>query len=48
VPNRCVTASRNWRPAPRFRTKGRFVVTLRAVDKSRASSRFASRSLVWR
>ena len=48
VPNRCVTASRNWRPAPRFRTKGRFVVTLRAVDKSRASSRFVSRSLVWR
>jgi hypothetical protein len=48
VPNRCVTASRSWRPAPRFRTKGRFVVTLRAVDKSRASSRFASRSLVWR
>jgi hypothetical protein len=48
VPNRCVTASRSWRPAPRFRTKGRFVVTLRAVDKSRASSRFATRSLVWR
>lgn len=48
VPDRCVTASRSWRPAPRFRTKGRFVVTLRAVDKSRASSRFASRSLVWR
>jgi hypothetical protein len=48
VPSRCVTASRNWRPAPRFRTKGRLVVTLRAVDKSRASSRFASRSLTWR
>jgi hypothetical protein len=45
VPNRCVTASRSWRPAPRFRTRGRFMVTLRAVDKSRASSRFATRSL---
>lgn len=48
VPNSCVTASRTWTPAPRFRTKGRYVVTLRAVDKSGASSRFASRSLVRR
>jgi hypothetical protein len=46
TPNRCVVATRSWAPAPRFRTKGRFVVTLRAVDKSRASSRFVSRSLV--
>ncbi len=46
TPNSCVTATRNWLPAPRFRTKGRYVVTLRAVDKSGASSRFASRSLV--
>ena len=46
VPNRCVTATRSWLPAPRFRTKGRFVVTLRAVDKSGASSRLVSRSLV--
>jgi hypothetical protein len=46
VPNACVTATRSWVPAPRFRTKGRFVVTLRAVDKSGASSGFASRSLV--
>jgi hypothetical protein len=44
----CVTASRTWRPAPRFRTRGSFVVTLRAVDKSGQSSRFASRSLRWR
>jgi hypothetical protein len=44
----CVTASRNWQPAPRFRTRGSFVVTLRAVDKSGQSSRFASRSLRWR
>ena len=48
TPNRCVVATRSWTPAPRFRTKGRFVVTLRAVDKSRASSRFVTRSLVKR
>jgi len=48
TPNRCVVATRSWIPAPRFRTKGRFVVTLRAIDKSRASSRFVSRSLVKR
>jgi hypothetical protein len=46
VPNSCTTATRSWVPAARFRTKGRFVVTLRAVDKSGASSSFASRSLV--
>lgn len=46
TPNRCVVATRSWVPAPRFRTRGRFTVTLRAVDKSRASSRFVSRSLV--
>jgi hypothetical protein len=48
TPNKCVVATRSWIPAPRFRTKGRFVVTLRAIDKSRASSGFASRSLVKR
>src|SRR4051812_23580474 len=46
TPNRCVVATRSWTPAPRFRTRGRFVVTLRAIDKSRASSRFVTRSLV--
>jgi hypothetical protein len=46
VPNSCTTATRSWVPASRFRTKGRLIVTLRAVDKSGASSRFASRSLV--
>jgi hypothetical protein len=46
TPNRCVVATRSWVPAPRFRTRGRFVVTLRAIDKSRASSKFVSRSLV--
>jgi hypothetical protein len=48
VPNSCTTATRSWVPASRFRTKGRLVVTLRAVDKSGASSRFVSRSLVRR
>jgi len=48
TPNRCVVATRSWKPAPRFRTKGRFVVTLRAIDKSRASSKFVARSLVKR
>jgi len=49
VPISCVTATRHWKPAPRFRIRGaRLVVTLRAIDKSNASSRFFSRSLVWR
>ena len=45
VPNSCTTATRNWKPAARFRIRGTFVVTLRAVDKSGASSRFINRSL---
>jgi hypothetical protein len=44
----CGTFSRSWIPAPRFRTKGRYVVTLRAVDTSGALSRIVSRSLVRR
>lgn len=44
----CGTYSRNWIPASRFRTKGRYVVTLRAVDTSNALSRIVSRSLVKR
>jgi hypothetical protein len=48
VPNSCTVATRSWTPAPRFRTKGRFVVTLTAYDKSGASSRATSRSLVRR
>jgi hypothetical protein len=44
----CATFSRSWIPAPRFRTKGRYVVTLRAVDTSNALSRIVSRSLVRR
>lgn len=46
VPHSCTVATRSWFPAPRFRTKGRFVVTLRAVDKSRASSRFVTHALI--
>jgi len=41
----CGTFARHWIPAPRFRTKGRYVVTLRAADKSGALSRLVSRSL---
>lgn len=44
----CATFARHWIPAARFRTKGRYVVTLRAEDKSRALSRLVSRSLVRR
>jgi hypothetical protein len=43
----CNTFSRSWIPAARFRTHGRFVVTLRAVDKSGALSRLVSRSIVF-
>lgn len=40
----CGTHARNWLLAPRFR-HGRYVSTLRAVDKSGASSRTVSRNL---
>jgi hypothetical protein len=45
TPLTCQTAVRHWVPAARFRTPGRLVVTLRAVDKSGASSRTVSRAL---
>jgi hypothetical protein len=48
VPLRCVVATRHWVPAPRFRKGGRVTFTLRAIDKSHATSRFVSRSLMWR
>ena len=44
----CGVFSRSWIPAPRFRTQGRHVVTLRAVDTSRRQSGTASRFLVRR
>ena len=44
----CGTYSRSWIPAARFRTAGRYVVTLRGVDTSNSISRIVSRSLVKR
>ena len=44
----CGTYARSWIPALRFRTAGRYVVTLRAVDTSNALSRIVNRSLVKR
>jgi|SRR5579862_3780709 len=44
----CGTFARHWTPALRFRTPGRYVVTLRAIDKSGALSRLVARSLVRR
>ena len=41
----CGSFSRSWIPAARFRSQGRYVVTLRAVDGSGALSRLVSRSL---
>jgi len=40
--------ARSWVPAPRLRTKGRYVVTLRALDTSNTLSRIVSRPLVKR
>jgi hypothetical protein len=48
VPNACVVATRSFTPAPRFRTHGRYTVTLTAVDKSGKPSRPVSHSLVKR
>lgn len=48
TPNACVTASRSFNPAPRFRGRGRYVVTLTAIDKSGKASRSVSKSLVKR
>jgi hypothetical protein len=45
-PNGCATYSRSWSLIPRFRGHGRFVVSLRAVDKSQRLSRLVSRSIV--
>jgi hypothetical protein len=45
VPNSCVMATRSFVPAPRFRTRGRYTVTLTAVDKSGKPSRSVSHTL---
>jgi hypothetical protein len=47
TPRPCRTQSRNWLLAARFR-HGRYTATLRAIDKSGASSRTVSRSLTFR
>jgi hypothetical protein len=45
----CVTATRSWTPAARFRVKGGTLhVSLQAVDKSGKRSAILSRSLRWR
>jgi hypothetical protein len=44
----CQSFQRHWTPAPRFRTRGRFVITLRAADNSHALSRLVSRSVFHR
>src|SRR5215831_18668599 len=46
VPRSCVVATRSFVPAPRFRTRGRYTVTLTAVDKSGKASGRVSHSLV--
>lgn len=45
VPNSCVVATRSFVPAPRFRTRGRYTVTLTAVDKSGKASRSVTHTL---
>jgi hypothetical protein len=44
APNPCGAYTRNWVPAPRFRGKGRFTVTLQARDTSGLTSAPARRS----
>jgi hypothetical protein len=48
VPRSCVVATRSFVPAPRFRTHGRYTVTLTAVDKSGKKSGSVRHSLVKR
>ena len=43
----CGTFARHWTLISRFRTSGRFVVTLRAVDRSGDLSRLVSRAIVF-
>ena len=45
APVPCGTHARNWKLIPRFHHQGRFTATLRAVDKSGASSPTVGRSL---
>jgi hypothetical protein len=47
-PAGCSTYARSWSLIPRFRGPGKFVVSLRAVDKSQRVSRLVSRSVTHR
>jgi hypothetical protein len=47
-PAGCSTYARSWSLIPRFRGTGKFVVSLRAVDKSQRVSRLVSRSVTFR
>jgi hypothetical protein len=44
-PATCGSYRRSWKLIPRFRSHGRFVVTLRAIDRSQRLSRLVSRSV---
>jgi hypothetical protein len=44
-PLNCGVYSRSWIPAPRFRTDGRYIISLRAVDRSGLSSLTVTRTL---
>ena len=44
-PASCGTFSRHWTLIPRFRHHGRYVVSLRAIDKSRKISLLVSRTV---
>jgi hypothetical protein len=46
LPASCVVYSKNWVPARAFRTRGRYVVSLRAVDAQGRLSLLRSRALV--
>ena len=46
APNPCGVYTRNWVPAPRFRGKGRYTVTLRARDTSGLTSAPKSKTFV--
>jgi hypothetical protein len=48
VPSSCVVSTRSFTPAPRFRTRGRYTVTLTAVDKSGKASRSVRHTLLTR
>jgi hypothetical protein len=44
----CAVYAKSWVPAAKFRTKGRYVVTLRAIDAQGHLSLLRSRALVRR